>query len=404
MAWDLTQYNSNVTAGLIPAGSHLFADDAAFQTVDTEGNIIPNVVGAAYSAPDAPNGIPYEATDPRAIPLNVYIDVDTPTPTLSANIRTDGRGYLVPFCAPVGLNRLWVDFGNGRVMLTASDLGDQIASIDPLSKSNTWLYQMQKDDFGMVIKGIPSSLAQIFQVRDPFDSPIFSVGHVGGPAAYGDNMSVYDGSFNLMAQMGLNGTLTLAGGKVLSPGDIDTLHGVGPQPSDQSFLAWACDPAVANVSNTPTAGTVYLTRIVLRRPGTINSIGVGIVTNGVGVANGFLGLYNSSGTRVGVTAATTFAPSFAGYSPVNLVTPYVASPGVYWVAILVGSATTMPVFMGMGSTVAQVNLANANTVAAANRYAINGTAKTSLATSLTLSANNVPQVLPTAMMPWASIQ
>lgn len=122
MAWDLAQYKSNVTAGLIPADARLFADDAAFQTQDTAGNVVANAVGSAYLIPDVPAyGLPIPVGDSRLLPINVYSAIDTPSPGRSTTIHTDERGYLVPFCAPVGITKVWVDFGTGRVMLTAFD-------------------------------------------------------------------------------------------------------------------------------------------------------------------------------------------------------------------------------------------------------------------------------------------
>lgn len=224
MAWDLAQYQANVAAGLIPADAHLFADDAAFQTLDKLGDVMPNQIGVVYSIPEVPiDGIPIPSDDPRLLPVTVYTNIDKAAPGQSTVINTDENGYLIPFCTPPGMYRVWVDFGAGRVMLTASDFGENIANIDPLQKPNPWQYVQTVDNYGMVITGVAGSLSQIFQIRDHLGAPIFSVGNVGGPAAYGDDMTVFDGSFNVKARMGLNGTLTL-NGSVLSKADIDSLH------------------------------------------------------------------------------------------------------------------------------------------------------------------------------------
>jgi hypothetical protein len=224
MAWDLAQYQANVAAGLIPADAHLFADDAAFQTLDKQGDVMPNQIGVVYSIPEVPpDGIPIPSDDPRLLPVTVYNDIDKLAPGQSTVINTDANGYLIPFCTPPGMYRVWVDFGAGRVMLTASDFGENIADIDPLQKPNPWQYTQTQDNYGMVITGIADSLSQIFQIRDHLGAPIFSVGNVGGPAAYGDNMTVFDGSFNVMCRLGLDGTLILDG-STLTNADIDSLH------------------------------------------------------------------------------------------------------------------------------------------------------------------------------------
>lgn len=224
MAWDLAQYQANITAGLIPADAHLFADDAAFQTLDKQGDVMPNQIGVVYSIPEVPlDGLPIPSDDPRLLPVTVYNSIDKLAPGQSTVINTDANGYLIPFCTPPGMYRVWVDFGAGRVMLTASDFGEDIANIDPLQKPNPWQYTQTVDNYGMVITGIAGSLSQIFQVRDNLGAPIFSIGQVGGPAAFGDNMSVFDGSFNLMCRLGLDGTLILDG-STLTNADIDSLH------------------------------------------------------------------------------------------------------------------------------------------------------------------------------------
>ena len=106
---------------------------------------------------------------------------------------------------------------------------------------NPWNYQMTNpNDYGMVIKGTPNSLAQIFQVRDPYGAPIVSVGHVGGLGVFGDRMAVFPPTSvtNPVIVLDDNGRISITGpsagvwidGQLLTSADIAWIHqqrGVG---------------------------------------------------------------------------------------------------------------------------------------------------------------------------------
>jgi hypothetical protein len=106
---------------------------------------------------------------------------------------------------------------------------------------NPWNYQMTNpNDYGMVIKGTPNSLAQIFQVRDPYGAPIFSVGHVGGAGVFGDRIAVFPPTSVTSPVIVLddNGRISITGpsagvwidGQLLTSDDIAWIHsqrGVG---------------------------------------------------------------------------------------------------------------------------------------------------------------------------------
>ena len=100
---------------------------------------------------------------------------------------------------------------------------------------NPWNYTMTdptKD--GMTINGVPNSLAQIFLVKDPYGSPIFAVGHVGGATVFGDNFRLIgDAGFSTpVFNVDTHGTITLLGsapkivigGETLTPADIKWIH------------------------------------------------------------------------------------------------------------------------------------------------------------------------------------
>ena len=87
---------------------------------------------------------------------------------------------------------------------------------------------------GMTITGVPNSLAQIFLVKDPYGSPIFAVGHVGGATVFGDHFRLIgDAGFSTpVFDVDTHGTITLTGsapkivigGETLTADDIKWIH------------------------------------------------------------------------------------------------------------------------------------------------------------------------------------
>lgn len=89
---------------------------------------------------------------------------------------------------------------------------------------------------GVVIKADPSptSLTQIFLVKDRNDAPIFAVGKVGGATVFGDHFRLIgDAGFSTpVFDVDTHGTITLTGtapkivigGQTLTAADIAWLH------------------------------------------------------------------------------------------------------------------------------------------------------------------------------------
>lgn len=172
------------------------------------------------------------------------------------------------------------------------------------------------------------------------------------------------------------------------------------QPSDLSFLSWTYDPATTSNSTLTTNGTVYLARVVLRFAQTITNLSVGISTAATTpTANqSFLGLYDSTGTRVAVTAAGAIDTALAssGILTQAVVTPYAAGAGVYWVAFVNNAATAATLARASGSS---LTIANGGASAANLRFAVNGTTQTSLPASITPSSNTTSG----AFTMWAAV-
>ena len=74
------------------------------------------------------------------------------------------------------------------------------------------------------------------------------------------------------------------------------------------------------------------------------------INTGGTLANSFAALYDSGGTRRGVTADLSTTWQSTGYNEHSLASPYAATAGLYYVYLLVGSATTLPTFTRSSSS------------------------------------------------------
>lgn len=161
--------------------------------------------------------------------------------------------------------------------------------------------------------------------------------------------------------------------------------------SDEPFrmngmIAWNFNPNDAGSGNQTVSGTINLHKIFIPVTGTMTNSIVTVTTAGSGLTAGqnFVGLYNSAGTRLALTAdqttnwGTTGAKIAAFTSP-----PVISTPGFYYVAIL-SVGTTQPIFAGSAGF---SNAYNANLTAATFTHADGPTAQTSLPASITMASN-----------------
>ncbi len=170
--------------------------------------------------------------------------------------------------------------------------------------------------------------------------------------------------------------------------------------ADSGFLAWAYDSALANggTDAAQTSGTVYLSQIIVRQPITTTAVSVYVAQAGATLTSGqnFLGLYNSTGTRVAVTADQTTAWGTTGYKSAAWTASTPLTPGKYWVAFL-GNGTT-PARFARAAGILNATLYNGTLGTGQLRFASNATAQTSLPSSIT-PASNVATNLPV----WAGL-
>lgn len=183
----------------------------------------------------------------------------------------------------------------------------------------------------------------------------------------------------------ITGNLTVAGSATVGGVSVPPNSW---RPSDQNLTTWAFDPANASSASNPTGGVVNLVQLILRTAATINNIIVEVATAGSVLTSGqnFLGLYDSSGTRQGVTADQTTAWASTGIMTTALVTPYAAAAGKYFVAIL-SNGTTTPQFARATGITGTSGLVNTGLAVSTARFGLNGSAQTSLPSSITMSSN-----------------
>jgi len=183
----------------------------------------------------------------------------------------------------------------------------------------------------------------------------------------------------------------------------DRLHHDKPVPEDNNLLAWTGDPNdaghVTAQSAAGVAGRVTLVRIKLRRPTLVSNIWIGLagVDAGAALSNCYIGLYDVNGNRVAVSADISSSLS-SGATPkaLPMVTPYLAAPGFYFIALLLNGTWTTNSFT-LKATGAGIST-NAGLSAPLLRLSNLLTGQTTLPTSVTLS-NQVTTIINTG---WAS--
>lgn len=155
----------------------------------------------------------------------------------------------------------------------------------------------------------------------------------------------------------------------------------------QGFKAVPYDPAVASATFGLTSGTVFMTRVDLSAPGTLNGIVFAIATAGASLTAGqnLVGLYNAAGTRVAVSADQTTAFGSTGLIQAAFTAPYAAAAGPYYLAVLSVGTTPITVYRSV-SAGAAAGLLNFGLTAATARFATGPTAQTSLPASVTMSS------------------
>jgi len=160
-------------------------------------------------------------------------------------------------------------------------------------------------------------------------------------------------------------------------------------PDDHGLLAWSYPVSQCSTSAVPTSGTVRMVRLpVLPQGFTITSLAchINVAPTTPTAGQNFMGLYDSAGTRVAVTADCTTAFSTIGDKMIPLTGTYAAAAGLYWVAILANAATP-PAFSACAALSATA--ANFNQSIANASYTNGPTSQTSLPASITMGSRTL---------------
>jgi hypothetical protein len=167
--------------------------------------------------------------------------------------------------------------------------------------------------------------------------------------------------------------------------------------SDNGYLAWNADPAVIPGTFTPTSGTIYVAGILLRNTVTAGHVTTGLVStaaSGVTSGQNFIGVYNSSGTRLAQTGIdSAYGSTFSLVS--TAVSAGSLSAGLYWVLWLM-NASTMPELARVGGIMGA--LTNAGLGSATAFTATAGTGQTALPSSFTPSSLSL-----NSQAPWVAL-
>jgi hypothetical protein len=209
---------------------------------------------------------------------------------------------------------------------------------------------------------------------------------VSGTFAVGDFVvDNANGAIYICTAAGTPGTWVLVGGSA----------GVPLNPAQQLFgyLGWTFDNAMISGNTTlSSAGVVTLCKIPWPNTLTVTNIVIGIGAGGGSLTSGqcFAGIYNSSGTLLGISAdqSGTWNASGAKTMALNGGVISVAGGGAggfIYVGLLWNGTTSPSVFKAVNNS--SVNAVNLGLSAASSRSASNGTGNTSLPSTLTLSSS-----------------
>ncbi len=163
-------------------------------------------------------------------------------------------------------------------------------------------------------------------------------------------------------------------------------------PLRHGYLEWNFDPTYASATGTgqsATSSSLFLMKISAQTGGTISNIIATVGTLGSGFTSNqsFAGIYDDTGTRLGLTAdmASTWNTTGVKIMPLTASVSFQAGRD-YFVAIL-ANATTPPSFVTAAAN-NSTTTPNASLANAVQRFSVNGISVSTLPASLTLSANS----------------
>lgn len=164
----------------------------------------------------------------------------------------------------------------------------------------------------------------------------------------------------------------------------------GSSTASLGFIATPYDPAQGAASSALTSGTVYMMRMDLAAPATLTTSTITLITAGATLtaAQNFVGLYDSTGARVALTADQSAAWTTTGEKNAAFTSPYAAAAGTYYLALLSNGTTPIgPMRTNPSPTsAAAINHGLSN---ATGRWATGPTAQTTLPASITMASRTL---------------
>lgn len=134
------------------------------------------------------------------------------------------------------------------------------------------------------------------------------------------------------------------------------------QADEMGLLGWAFDPAVSSQgSNTLlVSGVISYIKIPLRKAATISNAVILITSVGATLTAGqnLVGLFDSTGNRVAITAdqATAWVSGGVGTKTIPFTTPFVATPGFYYLGVMSNGTTPISIFRGNTGSTSVINM------------------------------------------------
>lgn len=226
---------------------------------------------------------------------------------------------------------------------------------------------------------------QAFRIR--VDNELMAVTGVSG-----DVLTVTRNIENTTAATHASGAKVSA---VLTAGGLARWAALGILPRYHNLLAWNFDPMLASSTAANTgAGQRGYYKVPIHEDMTVTAAGIYVATGGTGataLANCFLGLYDASGTRLGVSADQSTAWATVGFKSAALTADAAGSlnlsggPDSYvYVGEIVGTMSTTAV--GFARNVSgSSGIPNLNLSGASLRAGVNGSGQTTLPATFTPS-------------------
>lgn len=158
--------------------------------------------------------------------------------------------------------------------------------------------------------------------------------------------------------------------------------------ADHGILTWTQDPATLRAGgDANTGGLIYLSKVkVVNRATVVSNILYGIVTAGATLTSGqcFVGLYDSSGNRLAVSADQSANWTSTGLKTTALTAAQTLAVGSYYVAWLSNGTTQPTLAMGAGHGIAAIT--NAGLSLSTSRFLTYGTAQTTLPATIPMGS------------------